>query len=121
MTLVSPAVATLQFQEVQTFQVFAQGVTDQGRAALANLTGCTIRGAKQLVIQAHLDRVHRKCRPAAYRFGGITHIPTMPTVMHTSATISVYPTTSPNRSPVTARMGIAQNGWIRFVLASPYM
>ena len=35
------------------------------------------------------------------------------------ATRKVYPTTSPKRSRVTARMGMAKKGWIKLVVESP--
>ena len=41
-------------------------------------------------------------------------------IMQTMATMPVYPRTSPNFSRVTVKIGIAQNGWMRFVVESPY-
>ncbi len=55
-----------------------------------------------------------------YSAGGISSMATTLTAKHAVATRNVYPTISPNRSRATARMGIAQNGWMRLVVPSPY-
>ena len=54
-----------------------------------------------------------------YSAGGISSIATTLTAKHAVATRNVYPTISPNRSRTTARIGIAQNGWMRLVVPSP--
>ena len=58
-------------------------------------------------------------RSTLHKSVGMISIAITLTRMHTTAAIPVYPSTSPNFRRVTVRMGIAQNGWMKLVVASP--
>ena len=55
----------------------------------------------------------------SYKFDGMISIAITLITTQTTATMPVYPSTSPNFSRVTVRIGIAQNGCMKLVVASP--
>src|SRR5262249_55690101 len=56
----------------------------------------------------------------AHSVSGMRNIATIEARKQATKTITLKPTTSPKRSRVTVRIGMAQNGWIRWAVLSPY-